>query len=73
MPDIGDDSVKLEEHAVKTALANHANRPREGFRPYTGFCHYCNEGLPNPKRFCDDDCKEDQLYEEERMAAQRSR
>lgn len=68
MADIGDESVALEELALKTAITNHANRPREGSRPYTGFCVYCNEPLPKPKRFCDDDCKEDQQYEEERRA-----
>ena len=68
MPDFADDGAKASEHELSVALANHAQKQRGGLRPYTGFCHYCSAALPDPERFCDDDCKEDQLYEEERRA-----
>lgn len=69
MADFADEGSKASEHELNIALANHAAKQRQGLRPYTGFCHYCNTALPNQMRFCDDDCKEDKLYEEEREAA----
>lgn len=71
MADFADDGAKASEHELSVALANHASKQRTGIRPYTGFCHYCNTPLPNPQRFCDDDCKEDLQYEEECRARQR--
>lgn len=68
MPDFADESTKASEHELRVALVNHAARKREGIRPFTGFCHYCNAPVPSPQRFCDDDCKEDKLYEEQRRA-----
>lgn len=72
MADEGDMSVKHEEEALKVALANHQNQPKVRPLPYIGLCHYCQEAVPKPERFCDEDCKDDYQYERERREALRA-
>lgn len=71
MADFADEGSDATEHQLQVAIRNHANRPRRGTRPFTGYCHYCKESVPSPNRFCDADCKDDQMYEEQRLGQNR--
>lgn len=66
MADFADEGSRASELDLAIAMNNHANKQRTGVRPYTGFCHYCKHEVAKPNRFCDEDCKDDQLYEEQR-------
>ena len=67
MADFADEGSDATEYQLTVAIQNHANRARAGVRPFTGFCHYCKETVSSPSRFCDNDCKDDQMYEEQRI------
>lgn len=45
---------RLLEEQLRAARAN-----QEKPLPFTGQCHNCEEGLEDPKRFCDADCRDD--------------
>lgn len=68
MPDFADEGSAITERDLQIALAAQAAKPRAGVRPFTGSCYYCKEPVTEPNRFCDEDCKVDHMYEEERKA-----
>lgn len=47
--------------------AARAKRKEERHRPYTGYCYNCEEPLPAPQRFCDEDCRDDFDHRQERV------
>ncbi len=57
MDDI-DKASKTEAFLLRNSIE--ASRKRKEHTPtYTGFCHYCDEPLPNNQIFCDSDCRND--------------
>ena len=65
MADIIDQAQDQNPDALSTR-----QREPEG-PPWTGYCHYCDERVSHPRRFCDFNCADD--WETERKAEQRNR
>lgn len=65
MADIIDQAQDQNPDALST-------RQREPEGPeFTGYCHYCDERVSHPRRFCNFNCATD--WEIERKAEQRNR
>jgi hypothetical protein len=57
MSDMADDAQKIAEHLIKVAA--YQSRRDEPNIEATGFCHYCDEPIELPRRWCDKQCCED--------------
>jgi hypothetical protein len=58
MPDDGDISQarqEIEERILTAALRERSHQEV----PITGKCHYCQEPIEHPKRWCDQNCLHD--------------
>ena len=53
--DNANDLVKLNEELALKAIRNNLKPEAE----YTGECLWCSEAVPEPKRWCDADCRND--------------
>ena len=63
------DIVDQAQDQNPDAMATRQRKP-EGPK-FTGYCHYCDEPVASPKRFCDEACRDD--WEVEQTAEQRNR
>lgn len=60
MSDIIDDANERAEQFLKAALS----KRRAGWLKITGHCHYCSEGTPAGRLFCDTECRD--AYDDEK-------
>lgn len=67
--DMFDQAQDLEMLQRNASIAE-ARKPVVAGPVYTGFCAYCEEQVPSPRRFCDGDCREG--WEKEQAAKKRN-
>lgn len=53
--DVANDQI---EAALEAALAEAQHQTGKGL-PFTGACYNCREDVVFPRRFCDDECRDD--------------
>lgn len=54
------DDADSSDAKIEAAILEGIRRVREGKAlPWTGECHYCEDAVPEPLRFCDADCRDD--------------
>lgn len=68
MTDVFDQATEREEKDRESAIA--AQRRKAAVLPYIGCCYFCRESLPEPKRFCDADCRDGYEFEQKQRAKQ---
>ena len=59
MSDFIDQSLKQSAVLLECSIENARMHAKERERIPTGLCHNCEEKLPKPKIFCDEDCRID--------------
>lgn len=60
--DAANDRAEAERQAIIQAHQSQAKR----VLAYKATCHYCNTFIAPPKRFCDDECRDEYDYEQNR-------
>lgn len=56
MSDVFDQATEREERDREAAVER--ARRQAALLPYVGHCLFCGESLPEPRRFCDADCRD---------------
>lgn len=60
------DIADASDKNVEMALVDAMNQRKPIAPTYTGFCLFCSEETPHPKRWCDADCRDSYEREQRR-------